>query len=77
MAHLPPVTWQEVATQGDLRVLGAELRTEMTQLSSELRGEMQELRTDMQHGFASVIKWVAGMMAAWSAVMITAIGVLF
>ena len=62
MAHLPPVTWNEVATKDDLdthattlrsemRVLGTELRTEMHTMGTELRTEMHtmgtELRTEM------------------------------
>lgn len=40
MAHLPPVTWNEVATKDDLRALESVLRAEITAQGSELRGEM-------------------------------------
>ena len=62
MSHLPPVTWNQVATNDDLdtlsttlrsetRALGAELRAEMHTLGTELRSEMNamgaELRSEM------------------------------
>ena len=65
MAHLPPVTWQEVVTKTDLRVElnvvtsvlrgeMAELRTEMADLRTELRTEMADLRTEVRTGAASL-----------------------
>jgi hypothetical protein len=63
MAHLPPVTWNEVTTKDDLgqttailrremHAMGAELRSEMQSMRIELRSEMQsmriELRSEMQ-----------------------------
>lgn len=52
MAHLPPVTWNDVATKDDLHVLERTLRSEFQAGFAELRGEMQagfgELRGEMQ-----------------------------
>lgn len=54
MAHLPPVTWHEVATRDDVRTLGIELRAEMAELRAELRDEIAELRTEMRTGSADL-----------------------
>jgi hypothetical protein len=59
MAHLPPVTWNEVATKGDiaaaeiatkvqLDALGATLRSEMDVLGATLRSEMGTMRSDLR-----------------------------
>jgi hypothetical protein len=65
MAHLPPVTWNDVATNHDLRTVETVLRNEMRALESSLRGEMHTgfaelcgeiavLRGEMHAGFADV-----------------------
>ena len=65
MAHLPPVTWQEVVTKTDLQVQlnattsmlrgeMAELRTEMADLRTELRTEMADLRTELRTEMADL-----------------------
>ncbi len=47
MSHLPPVTWDQVATKDDLRALEANLRAEISVSASGLRAEMANLRTEM------------------------------
>lgn len=66
MAHLPPISWHEVATKtgvdaavdglgtqlrAEMHVLGSELRTEMHVLGSELRTEMHVLGADLRTEF--------------------------
>ena len=47
MSHLPPVTWDQVATKDDLRALETNLRAEISVSASGLRAEMANLRTEM------------------------------
>jgi predicted nucleic acid-binding Zn-ribbon protein len=47
MSHLPPVTWDQVATKEDLRALEANLRAEISVSASGLKTEMADLRTEM------------------------------
>ncbi len=86
MAHLPPVTWQDVATTNDVRTLEttlrAEMRAEFADVRAEMRAEFAEVRTEMRVGFADVrtdmhrsmveqTRWIIGFICAWSAVVVT------
>jgi phage host-nuclease inhibitor protein Gam len=48
MAHLPPVTWNQVATKDDIATLGATVHADMQALATELRGEIAGLRTELR-----------------------------
>jgi hypothetical protein len=54
MSHLPPVTWDQVATKDDLRALEANLRAEISVSASGLRAEMAELRTEVRTEISGV-----------------------
>ena len=84
MAHLPPVTWNEVATKDDLTTLGTTLRSEMhvgfATIRTELRSEMQvgfaTLRADFVEGTNRQIKWMVTFAAAWSSLLVTVVRLL-
>ena len=82
MSHLPPVTWDQVATKDDLRALEANLRAEISVSASGLRAEMAELRSEVRTGLAGVrteisdaivrqTRWMLGFALALTSVMIT------
>ncbi len=54
MSHLPPVTWDQVATKDDLRALETNLRAEISVSASGLRAEMAELRTEVRTEISGV-----------------------
>lgn len=54
MSHIPPVTWDQVATKDDLRALEASLRSEISVSASGLRAEMADLRTDLRTEMADL-----------------------
>ena len=59
MAHLPPVTWQDVATKTDLEALHVNLRN--------------ELRAEFVDAMNRQIKWLVGFAAAWTTVLVTVV----
>ncbi len=66
MAHLPPVTWNDVATKDDIGVLGADLRTEIA-----------GLRTDFAQGMERQTRWIVTFNTALAALALTAARLLF
>jgi len=58
MSHLPPVTWQEVATKGDLDSLRVVLTTDLRSAEAGIRSDMQtmesSIRGDMRAMEASI-----------------------
>ena len=61
MSHLPPVTWDQVATKDDLRALEANLRAEISVSASGLRAEMADLRTEMADLRSEVRTEISGL----------------
>jgi len=67
MAHLPPVTWDQVATKDDLDKLATR---------AELQVGFAGLRTEMAHGTTRQIRWMVTFCAAWSTLLVTAVRLL-
>ena len=63
MSHLPPVTWDQVATKENLRALEANLRAEISVSASGLRTEMADLRTEVRTELAGVRTEMAHLRA--------------
>ena len=61
MSHLPPVTWDQVATKDDLRALEASLRSEISVSASGLRAEMADLRTEVRTELSAVRTEIADL----------------
>ncbi|MAT06730.1 MAG: hypothetical protein CL424_16970 [Acidimicrobiaceae bacterium] len=80
MAHLPPVTWDQVATKDDLDHLRTNLRSEIHTATSDLRTEMQvgfaDLRTEMAQATTRQIRWMTTFAAAWSTLLLAAVQLL-
>ena len=48
MAHLPPVTWNDIATKDGVASSSALLRSDLEAMRTELRGEMHTMRTELR-----------------------------
>jgi len=77
MAHLPPTTWQDIATKDDLRVLGAEIRTEIADVRTELRTGLADVRTDVTQAIDRQTRWMVTFICAWSTVVVAVSRLLF
>ena len=63
MSLLPPVGWADVATKDDLRMLGLEIRAEISDLRTELRDEITELRTELRDEITELRDEMRGAIA--------------
>jgi DnaJ-domain-containing protein 1 len=77
MAHLPPTTWQDIATKDDLRVLGAEIRTEIADVRTELRTGLADVRTDVTQAIDRQTRWMVTFICAWNTVVVAVSRLLF
>jgi len=54
LAHLPPVTWQDVATTKDVATLETSMRSEIAVFRSEMLAEFADVRGEMRAEFADI-----------------------
>jgi hypothetical protein len=73
MAHLPPTTWQDIATKDDLRVLGAEIRTEI----ADVRIGIADVRIDVTQAIDRQTRWMVTFICAWSTAVVAVSRLLF
>ena len=71
MAHLPPVTWQDVATKEDVRSLKDNLHAVESVLRSDFRAELAAVRVDFHKSMIEQTRWMVGFICGWSAVVVT------
>lgn len=69
MAHLPPVTWNDVATKHDIATLETTLRAEM-------QAGFADVRTELANAVTNQTKWLITVLVAWSALLVTAVRLL-
>jgi hypothetical protein len=65
MAHLPPVTWNDVATKEFVE-------HEIAVLRAEMHTGFADLRTAIADAITGQTKWLVTFVAAWSALLLTA-----
>ena len=65
MAHLPPTTWQDLATKDDLAVL-----------RSEMHAGFADLRTEIADSATRQIRWMVTFAGVWSSVLIAVVRLL-
>ena len=70
MAHLPPVTWHDVATKDDLFASEASVRADIDQLGDKLRAEFYE-------AINRQIRWMVTVNTGLVALALTAARLLF
>ena len=70
MAHLPPVTWHDVATKDDLLATENSLRADIDRLGDKLRAEFYEAMNRQ-------IRWMVTVNTALVALAFTAARLLF
>ena len=78
MAHLPPVTWHDVATKDDLRALESVLRSDMSAQFAcvdaqfaRVDAQLANVRTEMHKAMVEQTRWIVGFICGWSVVVVT------
>ncbi len=73
MELLPDKPTSQLATRDDVTATAIALRGELAELRSELRGEMAELRVEVRTEIAGLQRWGAGIVAANTVAVLTAL----
>jgi hypothetical protein len=71
MAHLPPVTWHDVATKDDLRALESVLQSDMRAEFARVDAQFADVRTEMHKAMVEQTRWIVGFICGWSVVVVT------
>jgi len=78
MAHLPPVTWHDVATKDDLRALESvfrsDLHAEFARVEAQFArvdAQFADVRTEIHKSMVEQTRWIVGFICGWSVVAVT------